>query len=182
MADQRRYNDDDIQAIIQRALEQSAAKGDLTHADLVGIGEQVGVSQDALERAARELIEGRRAAEATTRVKSSRRRWLAAHTAVFMLINALLFTVNALTTPGEWWFLFSLVFWGLALSGHAGFAIGAGVSLKRREKERALIEAEARAQLRPQLRVSEAPSETVASDQAETASREAERRAGVLKP
>src|SRR4051812_23413218 len=108
MADPRRYNDQDIQAIIQRALEQQGgATGDLSHADLVGIGEQVGVSAEALERAAGDVLEARRAAEATHNVTSARRRWLAAHAAVFAVINGLLFAVNALTTPGEWWFLFS---------------------------------------------------------------------------
>ena len=157
MTDQRRYSDEDIQAIIQRALEQQgAAKGDLTHADLVGIGEQVGVSADVLERAARDVLEGRGKSQATRRVTSARKRWLAAHAAVFAVLNALLFTVNALTTPGEWWCLFSAVFWGLALSAHAAFALGASVSPKRLQRERARIEAEGRIQARPQLRVSDA--------------------------
>lgn len=169
MPDPRRYSDQDIQAIIQRALEQQGgAKGDLTHADLIGIGEQVGVSAEALERAAHDVLEGRRATEAEQRVTSSRKRWLAAHAAVFAVINGLLFAVNALTTPGEWWFLFSAVFWGLALSGHAAFALGTGVSPKRRQQERVRIEAENRAQARPQLRVSDAEAEAEAIDDAAT--------------
>lgn len=176
MSDQRRYSDEDIQAIIQRALEQQGGKkGDLTHADLVGIGEQVGVSADALERAARDVLEGRRVAEATHRVTSARRRWLAVHAAVFAVINALLFTVNALTTPGEWWFLFSAVFWGLALSGHAAFALGAGVSTKRQERERARIELENR-RARPQLRVSDAVPEADVTAEEATEEAEANRR------
>lgn len=154
MPDPRRYSDQDIQAIVQRALEQQgAAKGDLSHADLLGIGEQIGVSADALERAAHDVLEARRSAEAKDRITSTRRRWLAAHAAVFALLNGLLFAVNALTTPGEWWFLFSAVFWGLALSGHTAFALGAGVSPKRLQRERLRIDDEARVQARPQLRV-----------------------------
>lgn len=161
MPDSRRYNDEEVQAIIQRALkQQGAAKGDLTHADLVGIGEQVGLPAEAMEQAAREVLETRRAAEAEQRVSSSRRRWLAAHAALFTVINMLLFTVNALTTPGEWWFLFSLVFWGLALGGHAAFAFGASVSPKRLQRERARIDADASASARPQLRVADAEPKT----------------------
>ena len=167
MPDPRRYSDEDIQAIIQRALEQQgASKGDLTHSDLLGIGEQVGVSADALERAAHDVLEARRTTEATQRVTSARKRWLTAHAVVFALINALLYTVNALTTPGEWWFLFSAVVWGLALSAHAAFALGAGVSAKRLQQERARVESEARVRARPQLRVPEA---TTAADTAEEA-------------
>src|SRR6478609_9767996 len=103
MPDSRRYTDQDIQAIIERALEQSGAKGEIGHADLLSIGEQVGVSPEAMERAAHDVLETRRATQAIDRVRSSRKRWLAAHAAVFAIVNGLLFTVNALTTPGEWW-------------------------------------------------------------------------------
>jgi hypothetical protein len=172
MPDPRRYGDQDIQAIVQRALEQQgAAKGDLSHADLLGIGEQIGVSADALERAAHDVLEARRTAEAESRVTSTRRRWLAAHAAVFALLNGLLFAVNALTTPGEWWFLFSAVFWGLALSGHAAFALGAGVSPKRLQRERARVDDESRARVRPQLRVGEV--EGAAADVTEAPQQEA---------
>lgn len=157
MPDPRHYSDEDIQAIIQRALDQQGpAKGGLTHADLLSIGEQVGMSAEALEQAAGDVLEARRASQSTQRVTSSRRRWLAAHAAVFVVINALLFTVNALTTPGEWWFLFSAVLWGLALAGHAAFSLGAGVSPKRQQREHARIEAETRAHARPHLRVTDA--------------------------
>ena len=166
MSDSRRYNDEDVQAIIQRALkQQGTTKGDLAHADLLSIGEQVGLPAAAIERAARDVLEARRTAQATQRITSSRRRWLAAHAAVFVVINALLFTVNALTTPGEWWFLFSLVFWGLALGAHAAFALGAGVSAKRQQHERTRIDAEANAQARPQLRVADSDHATDAVDE-----------------
>jgi hypothetical protein len=160
MPDPRRYTDEDIQAIIQRAMgQQGGAKGQITHADLLGIGEQVGVSAEAMERAAHDVLEARRVAQVTERVRSSRKRWLAAHAAVFALINGLLFTVNALTTPGEWWFLFSLVFWGLALAAHAAFTFAAGVSVKRQQRERLRLDSEARASAKQQLRVADTESE-----------------------
>jgi hypothetical protein len=156
MSDPRRYDDQDIQAIIQRALEQQGGtKGDMTHADLIGIGEQVGLSADAIERAAHDVLEIRRTTELTTRIRSSRKRWLAAHAAVFAVINGLLFTINALTTPGEWWCLFSVVFWGLALAAHSAFALAAGISPQRQQRERARVDAES-ARSRPQLRIADA--------------------------
>jgi hypothetical protein len=177
MPDSRRYNDEDVQAIIQRALEQQGdAKGELAHTDLLSIGEQVGVPAPAMERAARDVIESRRTKEATERVRSSRKRWLAAHAAVFAVINALLFTVNALTTPGEWWFLFSIVFWGLALAAHSALALAGGVSVKRQERERARIDAEQRALTRPQVRVAEAERATDADEEALTEPTEARER------
>lgn len=163
MSDARRYTDEDIQAIIQRALDQQGgARGEITHADLLGIGEQVGVSAEAMERAAHDVLETRRATYAIEQVRSSRKRWLAAHAAVFAVINGLLFTVNALTTPGEWWFLFSVVFWGLALAAHAAFALATGVSTKRQLQERARLDAEAHVPAK-QLRVA-APEPAVADE------------------
>lgn len=177
-SDSRRYTDEDIQAIIQRALEQQGgAKGEITHSDLLGIGEQVGVSAETMERAAHDVLEERRASQATERVRSSRKRWLVAHAAVFALINGLLFTVNALTTPGEWWFLFSVVFWGLALAGHAAFALGSGVSARRKHRERARIEAETSAARRPQLRVADSSRATEVTDEATEPPSERTRRA-----
>jgi hypothetical protein len=75
MPDSRRYNDEDVQAIIQGALkQQGTATGDLTHADLLSIGEQIGLPAEAIERAAYDVLEARRATQATQRVTSSRRR------------------------------------------------------------------------------------------------------------
>lgn len=155
MAEPPQYSDDDIKAIIDRALErQGGAKGGgATHGDLLAIGEQIGLSAGEMEQAAREVREAKLDAEATERVRSSRKRWFLRHAAVFALLNGLLFTVNALTTPGEWWVLFSIVFWGLALGLHAGAALGTAVSPKRLRRERALLDRARDVRPRSQLRV-----------------------------
>jgi hypothetical protein len=166
MAPARQYTDDDIKAIIGRALEsQAGGKGAVTHADLLAIGEQVGISPAAMEGAAREVLDSRLDAEARRRILGSRKRWLIVHAAVFAVINALLFTVNALTTPGEWWALFSVVFWGLFLGLHAGVALGAGVSARRQKRERARLEAEQNVRSQRQLRVEPALEGAAPDDQ-----------------
>jgi hypothetical protein len=170
MARSAQYTDDDIKAIIGRALESpTGGVAGASHADLLAIAEQVGISPAAIERAADEVIESRLDAEADGRIRSTRKRWLGLHALLFAVINALLFTVNALTTPGEWWVLFSVVFWGLALALHAGLALGVGVSSKRRRRERARIGAEQSVRQRGQVRVDETTSAadanaTLASD------------------
>ncbi len=65
---------------------------------------------------------------------------LAAHAFVYLAVNALLFAVNFLTTPGQWWVLFPVFFWGLGLLLHLGFGLSSGVSERRltREKRRLL--------------------------------------------
>jgi hypothetical protein len=138
MPDARKYSDDDVREILESALQQGdgSAATALTHGELLAIGEQVGVPPEAMARAAAEVARVKLDTTASRSIKSRRRKWLALHAAIFAIVNGLLFTVNALTTPGEWWFLFSVFFWGLALAAHAGVALGVGVSPRALERER----------------------------------------------
>lgn len=155
MADERKYSDSEVQAIVERALKADAGGTvGLDHAELVAIGEQVGVAPEAMTRAAREVLEAQLDSAAGRAIKSRRRRWLAWHAGVFALINGLLFTVNFLTTPGEWWVLFSVFFWGLALALHAGLALGLAASGSALKRERLRLSSGAgAAQATPRVRV-----------------------------
>ena len=44
------------------------------------------------------------------------------HAAIFVLVNALLVTINLTTAPQEFWFLYPLIGWGLGLLLHAVLA------------------------------------------------------------
>jgi hypothetical protein len=142
MPDARKYSDDEVREILERALSSDGANPNgLAHADLVAIGEQVGVTPEAMTRAAEQVAQAKLDTSAMRSLKSGRRKLLAVHAALFAVVNALLFTVNFLTTPGEWWFLFSVVFWGLALAAHAGLALGLGVSARSLEREKRKLRA-----------------------------------------
>lgn len=159
MAGERKYSDSEMRDILGRALEsQGADPSALSHAELLAIGEQVGVPPEAMARAAAEISQAKLDELATRSLKAKKRKWLAAHAAVFALVNALLFTVNFLTTPGEWWVLFSVFFWGLALAAHAGVAafVGSSPSPGALAGERRKLEA-GRARLRIGALASEAP-------------------------
>jgi hypothetical protein len=142
MPDAPKYSDDEVREILERALATDGAPASaITHGDLVAIGEQVGVTPEAMTRAAQEVARAKLDTAATRSLKSRRRKLLAAHGALFAVFNALFFTVNFLTTPGEWWFLFSVVFWGLVLAAHAALALGLGVSPRSLERERRKLQA-----------------------------------------
>ncbi len=47
------------------------------------------------------------------------------HLLVFAVINAFLFLINLLTTPGTWWFIWPLLGWGACVMLHAVVALGA---------------------------------------------------------
>jgi hypothetical protein len=137
MSEPRRYTDADIRDIVERALKTpDAPASTITHGDLLALGEQIGVPPEAMTRAATEVAEARLADAASSNIKQRRRKWLAAHAAVFALLNGLFFAVNALTTPGEWWFLFPVFFWGLALIAHAGYGLLSAPSPLALERER----------------------------------------------
>lgn len=132
----RKYSDDEVRAIIDLALDDETSTRDVSHEQLLAIASEVGLSSESIERAARDLQE-RRASEAARRtIVTRRRRLLAFHAAAFSLLNLALFAVNVSTTPGEWWFLFPVVFWGLALLVHAGMALLRGVSEPALARER----------------------------------------------
>jgi hypothetical protein len=153
MADARKYSDEDVREILESALKNSPGDASaLTHADLLAIGEQVGVTPEAMARAADEITRAKLDNTASRSIKSQRRKWLALHAAIFAIVNGLLFTVNFLTTPGEWWFLFSVFFWGLALAAHAGAALGLAISPRALERERRKLQAK-QALPSPKLRV-----------------------------
>jgi hypothetical protein len=124
------YSDADVRAIIERALTRSGGSNgsDVSHEDLLSIGEQIGLTREAIEQGARELAEERQHNDARAAVAKRRRRWLALHGLLFALLNAVAFGVNALTTPGEWWSLFSIVPWGLALALHVALSFGLPIS------------------------------------------------------
>src|SRR6187549_3918513 len=127
MSKDRSYADDEVRAIIERALKEQPVSG-VSHEDLLSIGAGVGLPRAAIENAAREVTEARLQQTAAKRIVSRRRRGLAAHAFVYLAINALLFAINFLTTPGEWWVLFPLFVWGLGLLLHAGFSLFSPVS------------------------------------------------------
>lgn len=139
MADERKYSDVELREILERALaKQAPDAAAISHAELLAIGEQVGVSPETMARAAAEVSRAKLDADAGRALKTRRQKWLAAHAAAFALVNGLLFAVNYLTTPGEWWVLFSVFFWGLALLAHAGVALAWGPTPRALERERRL--------------------------------------------
>ena len=52
------------------------------------------------------------------------REGLYVHATIFVLVNATLLLIDALT-PGSWWFFWPLAVWGVALGAHALIVLGA---------------------------------------------------------
>src|SRR4051812_36164828 len=122
MADRPRYKHEHAQQIIDHALRAQPGAS-MSHDDLVAIGAEVGLSRAAVEQAALDLRETQLDDAARAEIRAGRRRGLGIHALVFLLVNAFLFLINFLSTPGEWWVLFPVLGWGLGLLFHAVFGL-----------------------------------------------------------
>ena len=141
MSKDRSYEDDEVRAIIERALKAQPQSG-VSHDDLLAIGAGVGLSPAALESAAREVADARLTKTATDRVQSKKRRHVIAHAFVYFTVNAFLFAINFMTTPGQWWALFPIVAWGIGMVLHAGFGLFSRASeYSVTQEKRRLLEA-----------------------------------------
>jgi plasmid stability protein len=121
MPDKRSYTEDEVREILDQALQKERDRH-LDHDQLLSVASEIGLEREAIETAVGEVQEQRARQEAEQRALARRRRSLALHAAVFAVVHVLLFAVNYLTSPGQWWVLFPAVFWGLALLAHAAFA------------------------------------------------------------
>lgn len=157
---ERQYSDEEVRAIIDRALASEPDRA-ISHEQLVSIGADVGLSRTAIENAAREVEEKRELTRARERILQRRRKQLASHAWAYALVNAFLFALNYLTTPGDWWVLFPLLGWALGLAFHARAGLSKDVSdraiareLRRIQHEARLLETHAApANQRPNARV-----------------------------
>ncbi|WP_437781026.1 2TM domain-containing protein [Sorangium sp. So ce1097] len=132
----RHYTEAEVRAILERALRDAQAR-EIGHDELVAAAEEIGIPRAAIEAASRdiELVRGEEAARAA--IVARRRKGFRSHLFSFLVVNAFLFAVNALT-PGPWWFFWPLLGWGLGIAFHARAALSSEVSPRqiRREIER----------------------------------------------
>lgn len=123
VSQQKRYSDDDIRAILGRAVERDHVDGDaLGHADLVAVAQEMGVSPHAVEEAVAELAAERELGLALVERQSRRRRRFWRGLSTYGLVNAFLVGVDLITGGGMWWY-WPAMGWGLfvALSGVRAF-------------------------------------------------------------
>jgi hypothetical protein len=138
MADERRYSEQEVRAILERAMHHDKPDG-LSHSDLLEAAKEAGISPSAVEQAALDVEQGRELDAARQRILSRRRSAFMSHFLVYIVVNVFLVALNAITTPGRWWAVFPLLGWGMAVALSARFGLSKDVS------ERALMREVARA-------------------------------------
>ncbi|MCL2448551.1 MAG: 2TM domain-containing protein [Polyangiaceae bacterium] len=131
----RVYTKDEADAILARAFELQGVSGTTTHDDLIAAGTEVGLSRDAIDRAADEMESKRRDDEALREVRARSWRGFYAHFVPYALVNLLLAFVNVMT-GGPPWMLVVTLGWGVGLGSHLLAVANPDPSVLRRRVER----------------------------------------------
>lgn len=112
----RSYSDDELAAILRRALERQAAESDgFGHDDLVAAAREVGLDEQAVERAIAEVSHERSLEDIRASIKQRRReKWLR-HLIAYAAVVGGLLGMHALGLAGAWvfWVAFG---WGIGLT------------------------------------------------------------------
>lgn len=119
MPEGRNYSDEEVEAILRRALERQLESGDkLGHDDLVAAAREVGLDQDAVERAIGEIESERTAADIARRLRSRRlARWVR-HLVLYGAVSAGAIGLYALGLAGAW-AIYLAIGWGALVAVHA---------------------------------------------------------------
>ena len=119
----RHFTNDEVSAIVRRALRNQLGSDHISYADLLDIAQQSGISESALRQAIEEedtLGELERAKETwLLRRKSAFFR----HLRTYCIVNGFLFLLNVITNPGGYlWVVWPILGWGIGLAFNAADA------------------------------------------------------------
>ena len=116
--DLRRYSTGELEEILQRALEREQERdGKFSHKDLIEVAREVGIDEQALRVASRELA-AREDIESPAAWRGRERRKLMRHAAMFFVFNVFFILLDMVTAGGRWWY-FAFIGWGMGLGAHA---------------------------------------------------------------
>jgi len=122
VAAKRIYSQDEVDAILARAIEsQAKEQAGLTHDDIVNAASEVGISRDAIEAAEHELRQndGRRSDQEILRAFKRRQKLaFARHFVVYVLVVGMLVFVNLATSTAFLWSLVAALGWGIGIAMH----------------------------------------------------------------
>jgi hypothetical protein len=114
----REYTKEEVDAILARAIEAQRGEAAVTsHDDLVAAAREVGVPQEAIERAAQEVLAKRRDEGDVRALRARAWRGFLAHLVPYVLVNALLAFINFMTTSFPW-VIIVMLGWGIGLGSH----------------------------------------------------------------
>lgn len=117
-AEKRQYTQDEVTAIIRRALMHQDPEGLVNEEELEEIARHAGVSPEQLQHALREEAGQREVEQAKLKIQARKRREFVDHLRAYLIVNGALILMNLLTS---WypWSLWCILGWGIGLAFHA---------------------------------------------------------------
>lgn len=117
---ERRYSLDEVGEIMDLAarLDELATSNGLSYDEMLRVGDEVGISRPALERAVAQDRASRRRSAKLAKKQVRRRMRFIRHATVYLVVVSSLLLIDALS-GGGWWFYYVAAIWGalLALQG-----------------------------------------------------------------
>lgn len=118
MAEQRKYSAAEVQEILRRAADKTAAQSDeLEHDELVAAAREAGLDPSAVEAAAAEVHAGRSSEDAGRELRERKRRGFLSHLSAYLIVNVALVLMSLLVT-GKPWSAAVAIGWGIGLAFH----------------------------------------------------------------
>lgn len=114
--DSRKYNSDEVDRIIRRALRLKKDEV-IDHDDLVDMAKELGVDPRTLERAIEQEQQVHHDSETRKRRIIRRKAKFHRHLWSYIIVIGALILIN-IVTPGPWWFQWPVLGWGIGLAFH----------------------------------------------------------------
>ena len=111
-SDNTHYTSDEVSAIIRHGLRARETET-IDHRDLVEIGREFGLDEEAIAAAVQKQQQEQRLERRSRRKKAG----FTSHHYAYIGVNAALLLVDILN-PGPWWFQWSVLGWGIGLFFH----------------------------------------------------------------
>jgi hypothetical protein len=117
--EQERYSEEAAREILKRAVELQGRETDFSRDQLISMADELGISRDSLVVAEQNWLREHEQDAELQAFEAQRRQGFRSHLAIYALVNGFLFLLNLVTSPGQFWFIFPLLGWGLGLAIHA---------------------------------------------------------------
>jgi hypothetical protein len=117
--EQERYSEEAAREILKRAVELQGRETDFSREQLISMADELGIPRDSLVAAEQKWLREHEEDAELQAFEAHRRQAFRSHLAIYTLVNSFLFILNLITSPGQFWFIFPLLGWGLGLAIHA---------------------------------------------------------------
>jgi hypothetical protein len=150
----RRYTREEVDAILGRAIRASQTEeSGLTHDELISVASEIGISAEAIDRAALELRETSRIDQETAELRRKQVRGFLNHLVSFVMLGAVLAITNLYILELPFWVVgWALVGWGLGLAMHLRRVLLPDLDRMRRQAQARIERRERRAERKRQQR------------------------------